>query len=213
MGIIRLRLFGGKQERKSPSLSHSDRLNVQRRVFVYQIYCEGNSTVYVGKAVRLAERWRNHRHALSTGKHINTFLQRSWNKYGPDAFKFELLNIAESEEIAFEMEREWIATYRRSGIRLFNLTDGGDGISGYTRPPEVIERISAAQRGKPRKSHDEDTRRRISANLKGFKRTPEEIEKSRQSRIGTKRTPEQRERMKQAWVERRARKTGNANPD
>ncbi len=41
------------------------------------------------------------------------------------------------EELAFLAEMEAIDKYRRLGVRLINLTDGGDGVSGYrpTKPP------------------------------------------------------------------------------
>lgn len=64
------------------------------------------------------------------------------------------------EELALLAEVELIDVLRRRGIRLTNLTDGGEGMSGYSMPPEVIERRAATQRG-VRRPH-------VSALLKGM---------------------------------------------
>jgi group I intron endonuclease len=42
-----------------------------------------------------------------------------------------------------EAERRWIAHFRAAGARLANLTDGGDGCSGYVMTPEARAYISA----------------------------------------------------------------------
>jgi len=115
------------------------------------------------------------------------------------------------EELAFLAEMEAIDKYRRLGVKLINLTDGGDGVSGYRNPN------GAHNKGKP---CSEEQKRRISATLKangclppigwnrGQKTPPEVIEKKRSamlaewvkakadgSRIAS---PEAREKMRAA---------------
>ena len=51
-----------------------------------------------------------------------------------------------SEAIAFELERGLIKCLRRSGVRLTNLTDGGEGSSGYVPRPETRQKIGEAAR-------------------------------------------------------------------
>jgi len=59
----------------------------------------------------------------------------------------------EIEADAFICEIKLIAQYGRrdkgTGV-LCNLTDGGEGLSGYVPPPEHRAKISATKRGKPR---------------------------------------------------------------
>lgn len=60
-------------------------------------------------------------------------------KYGkPLVSKIE----CSSEEIAFELEKGLIKCFRRSGIKLTNLTDGGEGISGFTHCEETRKKMS-----------------------------------------------------------------------
>lgn len=49
-----------------------------------------------------------------------------------------------SEENAFELERGLIKCLRRAGAVLCNMTDGGEGSSGFQMPPEAKEKIRIA---------------------------------------------------------------------
>lgn len=48
-------------------------------------------TVYVGHARNIRKRWEIHRSTLGTGTHPNRYLQNAWNKFGPEAFRFEVI--------------------------------------------------------------------------------------------------------------------------
>lgn len=64
------------------------------------------------------------------------------------------------EEMAHLCEIERIDQLRRVGVKLCNLTDGGDGMSGYRKSPESIELGASKLRGKNRPD--------ISARMKGI---------------------------------------------
>lgn len=53
-----------------------------------------------------------------------------------------------SESVAFDLERGLIKCLRRSGARLVNHTDGGEGVAGYKWSKEAIERMAASKRGR-----------------------------------------------------------------
>lgn len=55
---------------------------------VYEIVNTVNGKRYIGSAVSFKKRWGVHRHALRHSAHHSSKLQRAWNKYGEDAFKF-----------------------------------------------------------------------------------------------------------------------------
>jgi group I intron endonuclease len=44
-------------------------------------------------------RWRQHRHKLAHGKHVNAALQSAWNKYGPAGIKFAVLIVCRAEDV------------------------------------------------------------------------------------------------------------------
>ena len=68
----------------------------------------------------------------------NSFWKRVASKHG--AF-VEMIKDGMSEPCALVFERIQIAKYRSMGQPLTNLTDGGQGISGYSRPKSDEERV------------------------------------------------------------------------
>jgi hypothetical protein len=69
-----------------------------------------------------------------------------------------------SEKNAFNLECERIAMWRADGADLANLTDGGEGLSGYLMSEEQKKKIAIALKGKKR---SEETRKRMSDAFKG----------------------------------------------
>ena len=72
---------------------------------VYQITNTVNGKTYVGSARNIAIRRRNHRRDLRKNKHGNKYLQRSWNKYGAESFRFSTLLICSPEDLRFFEQR------------------------------------------------------------------------------------------------------------
>ena len=96
---------------------------------IYMIRNKINDKKYIGQAVDIDKRWREHISELNGNKHSNQYLQNSWNKYGADNFEFTIICLCEEEELD-EFEIDMIAhfdTYNNG----YNLTLGGDGTRGY----------------------------------------------------------------------------------
>ena len=89
---------------------------------------------YVGKGCR--------RRAYDTHGR-SQYWQRVKNKHGC-IVKILFANLEES--LALELEKEIIATLRNDGYALCNLTDGGEGTSGYVMPEE--RRLSLKEKNK-----------------------------------------------------------------
>lgn len=64
-------------------------------------------------------------------------------KYGAENILTGKLDCS-SEEISFELERGLIKCLKRAGAPLTNMTDGGEGSSGYVMTDEAKAKISAA---------------------------------------------------------------------
>ncbi len=152
--------------------------------------------IYVGKLkLPVTRRWRDHKAALCANKHHNRYLQRSWNKYGEDAFVFRILQRYETEEEAFAAEQTAIAFYRNeTNLPVYNLTDGGDGIPGWVvteeqrqkqsessqrRWQDDAQREKAAQQVRERFANPEERAaqsERIKAAVERFRNDPERYE-------------------------------------
>ena len=66
---------------------------------IYQILNLVNGKKYIGSAVDITARWGLHRRQLNNNIHHSEKLQRAWNKYGKENFKFEILINCEKEEL------------------------------------------------------------------------------------------------------------------
>lgn len=95
----------------------------------------------------------------------------------------ELVAFFWGEPDAFAHERALISEYRATGAPLCNLSDGGEGPSGYKQTDEQRRRNS--ERGKGRKQSAETIAKRV-AKLIGVKRSPETIAKISAGHIGMK---------------------------
>jgi hypothetical protein len=97
------------------------------------------SLFYVGKGG--AERARTFRKRNPHHKNIVA-------KHGPENIIVSLIPCA-SEEEAFSTEVQLINSFRQLGYNLCNMTDGGEGCSGYIKSEETREKLSKAMKGKP----------------------------------------------------------------
>lgn len=136
---------------------------------------------YVGKGRR--ERMHT-RHGRSA--HWTRIVQKDCGRYANIIFE------TPDEELAFLIESELIDKYRRICAELINKTDGGEGMSGYRMTPDQIAnqsrakignkanlgrkdseetraRKSAWQKGKPKTTHTEETKKKIGLASKGNK--------------------------------------------
>lgn len=75
---------------------------------IYKIRNVVNNKFYVGSTVDTRERFRTHRLRLRGNHHHCPHLQASWNKYGEDCFKFEVVEQVESKELLWEVENRWL---------------------------------------------------------------------------------------------------------
>lgn len=99
---------------------------------VYKITCKGNNKIYIGSSIDILKRINSHSAALKSNRHINSHMQSSWNKYGPDSFKFEIIKMCNEEELLV-IEQFWIdklESYKRTiGFNRANTAGGGTGNS------------------------------------------------------------------------------------
>lgn len=148
---------------------------------IYVILNTKTNKVYIGKALDIKKRWRQHKYQLNGGYHSNEHLQRAWVKYGAKAFKFQKLEYCSLDELNAR-EQHHIAIYKARGM-CYNLTDGGEGASGRTHTDEARQKISNSLKGH---AVSEESRQKMSAAQKGKKMPPKSEETRRKSSIANK---------------------------
>lgn len=111
-----------------------------------------------------------------------------WNNVASKAgWSARIVFRSEDEELVLLVEQELIRKRRIEGTPLVNMTDGGEGMSGYAFPPDVLARRAAAQRGQKRPT--------VSAKLRGRAKSPEHRARLAESRRGSRASAETRARM------------------
>lgn len=128
------------------------------------IYCIENlvnGKKYIGQSKNIYYRWDYHKSNLNNNRHYNGYLQKSWNKYGADNFKFYIIEKCILEELN-EKEKSWISYYNTKEAG-YNLTYGGDGCMGRTCSEITKYKISKANKGRV---YTSEQRQRIKDSLK-----------------------------------------------
>lgn len=150
-----------------------------------------NNNYYVYRYIRLDTNTPFH---VGKGKK-NRYkeIKRSRNKYfkaivSSIPYEVEIIVEGLTNDQANDKEKEFVKLYKSLGYCETNLTDGGEGFSGYKMSPESIEKMAASKRGKPSprkgvilgeeqllkmslanlgKTPSKETREKISKKLKG----------------------------------------------
>lgn len=97
---------------------------------IYKITCIGNGKCYIGQSTDLDFRKNRHLSDLKNGKHRSKYLQYSYQKYGEESIKFEIIELCEKRSLN-SREIFWIKSYD-SFHNGFNSTPGGK--SNYIDP-------------------------------------------------------------------------------
>lgn len=83
-----------------------------RKSGVYKIECLPTKKVYIGRSQQIYTRWAQHRSKLRNNKHINHYLQNSWNKYGQEQFKFSIIEeLPKDNQLLEERELMWMKIF------------------------------------------------------------------------------------------------------
>ena len=170
----------------------------QNSFHVYQhIRPDTGQVFYVGKG--------KGRRAFDRGARRGQFWHRIVKKAGGVVVEIVADGLTENE--AFLLEKQNIAAFRKQGLRLCNLTDGGDGASGAKRTEAWKRMMSQVHSGK---AVSTEVRLKISESVKasGFVHTDEmrykisETHKGKKRALGYKHTDEWKD-------EQRIRSAGN----
>ena len=144
---------------------------------IYEILNIITGKSYIGQAVNIEKRLKNHKDQLKKGNHSNTHLQHSHDKYGIGVFDFRIIEECCEDDLD-EKEKEWISAAGYETGKCFNLREGGNGgrLSEYTKQKIKIimtgKKQSLAHRENMSTSHkgkvlSEDHKLKLSEAAKG----------------------------------------------
>jgi group I intron endonuclease len=108
-----------------------------------------NNKLYFGKTINIIQRIRSHHKKI---KRSCAVLYKAIKKYGWNNIKIHLVERTNTEQSTLEKEIYYIALYKTNICRYgedfgYNLTDGGEGMSGYVFTDETRKRMSESHQG------------------------------------------------------------------
>lgn len=146
---------------------------------------------YVGKTITTVRtRWKFHCISYRTANASSRFT-RALQKYGQSVWYHQVLEDGLNEAEALEREKYWIRRYRTMDPEYgYNMTEGGEGISGYQHTAESKRKIAIrSSRKRPEQKPHPQTEKAKSL-----------ISKAMKGRVLSK---AHREKLRQAWEQRR----------
>jgi len=99
---------------------------------IYKIQNLINGKVYIGSTNCFRVRWNTHKSKLRINKHFNYHLQSSWNKYGEDIFRFEIVEFVTDLELLHIREQVWIDT-----VKSYERKNGYNIIQQVGKPNKI----------------------------------------------------------------------------
>lgn len=146
---------------------------------IYVITNQVNGHRYVGSAVNLLQRKTDHLKDLKVGKHRNAHLQHAYDRYGPDAFSFVILELVEHAHDLLSREQHYIDTLNPE----YNIARIAGSSLGVKRSLETRAKVRVAHLGKKLSPEHVAS---MSASRRGKKQSPEHVAKRAESRRGEK---------------------------
>ena len=120
----------------------------------------GNGHFYIGSAIDIDKRKRDHRREMKRGIHPNRIVQHCWNKYG--VFEFTVLE--ECVKDGLIVREQFYLDQHCDNPKNVNLVSIAGSNLGLKHSAETRAKISAAKKGH---KHSAESRAKMSAAKKG----------------------------------------------
>lgn len=112
--------------------------------YVYRFRNTINSKVYIGKTGDPYRRFMEHKRGSGNA----VYLTNAICKYGISNFEFSVIDECVFEMDCLDMEKAYIKHFRSNERAYgYNLTDGGEGISGWKHSEETKRKMSETRKG------------------------------------------------------------------
>jgi group I intron endonuclease len=152
---------------------------------IYKITNIRNNKCYIGSTINIIGRWAQHKKSLSDNKHHSIKLQRSYNKYDKNSFKYEIIEKC-SENLLIIREQYFIDLFDsyRNGYNSTPFAGNNLGMKHSDETKEKLRKSSMGNKNRLGKTFTEDIKRQISEKLKGKPLSEETKKKMSESQTG-----------------------------
>lgn len=115
------------------------------KFYYYKITNTENGSFYIGITTDYTKREKQHFYQLESKKHQNHKMQQDYDKYGREAFKFEVFDELEgTEEEGYAYEHKLIQGLKAT--KFYNIHEGGKTNPVYS--PQIVEKLKKTHQEK-----------------------------------------------------------------
>jgi len=162
---------------------------------IYKITNAINGKIYIGSSSNLYNRKHHHFSKLKHNKHSNQHLQNSYNKYGKENFKFDIIKRCKIDVLLLEEQY-----YLDNILCDYNKRIIAESNRGWKMSQDTKDKISKANTGR---INTEEYKEQQSKLLKGIKRSKETCKKISDSKKGFVFTEQHKQKLKDAYSKRK----------
>ena len=154
---------------------------------VYKIKNVINNKLYIGSSLNVNKRIKQHKRSLLKGNHHSVKLQRSYDKYGENNFKYEIIEETYIENLIIR-EQHYIDLFDcyNNGYNSVEFAGSNLGMKHSDSTKDKIRFISMGNKNMLNKTHTNETKNIISEKLKGRPLSDATKLKMSESKIGKK---------------------------
>ena len=118
---------------------------------IYKIE-DAQGRVYIGSAVDIGHRWRNHKSDLRLNKHHSPYLQATYNKYGAGYFTFSVVEVVADKTKLLHYEQIWLDILFSSldKSEIYNMLPIAGNSLGHAHSDETKSKIANKAKGNSR---------------------------------------------------------------
>ena len=138
---------------------------------VYHIICKVTGKRYIGSTRNqhgFIRRWTEHLCNLNANKHSAPHLQNAWNKYGEDAFLFQVLDILPAED-CLHWEQMYFDTCDTSTLFNARLIAAGGSVKGWSYSQNADKQFGTRPNAQGKRGPQKNPRKHNTGNQRGAK--------------------------------------------
>lgn len=133
---------------------------------IYKIINIKSNKIYLGSSIDIEKRFKRHKNDLLKNKHTNIHLQREYNKYGLNKFKFVVIQICNEVELR-EVEQSYldeifeIENFNNMYYNIGLKSCGGDNLTNNPNRDIIINKIRKGLIDRYKNETEEERKYRI----------------------------------------------------
>lgn len=175
-------------------------------MIIYKAVNKINGNTYIGKTVNTLNYRKSGHINAALKRNNNTYFHKAIRKYGKENFEWSVIQTCITENHLNLAEQAYIELYKIKGIKLYNMTEGGEGTVGFKPSKETRKNMSKRTSGENNPMYGKKGHLAPSfgkpGTMLGKNQSDESKEKIRQALIGRVFSEKHRKKLSLSGIEK-----------